>query len=108
MSLPRPAQTVVGNTVPISAVNPPQLSLKADAAAWTRWRKMFESYAKITKSVNKKLEEQVAVLSTVISIDALEIYAALPFANEKEKNDLKRTLELFEEHLVGKRKVTYE
>ena len=80
---------MAGSTVTITAVNPPQLSLKADtaAAAWTRWRKTFESYAKITKLTDKDPEEQVAVLITIISIDTLEIYAALPFANEREKND---------------------
>ena len=85
---------MAGSTVTITAVNPPQLSSKA-AAAWTRWRKMLESYTKITKLTDKDPEERVAVLITDIGIDTLKIYTALPFANEREKNDLKRKLDLF-------------
>ena len=63
---------------------------------------MLESYTKITNLTDKDPEERVAVLITDIGIDTLKIYTALPFANEREKNNLKRMLNLCEKHFVGK------
>ena len=62
----------------------------------------------MTQLGNKDPEDQVAILITVIGLDALEVFETLLFAREKDKEDLKIILDLFEEHFVGKRNVIYE
>ena len=68
----------------------------------------FETYQEVTELDKRPDKYKVSVLLTCILKSAIRLYNGLPFASDDEQKDLKKTLDLFEEHFVGKRNDIYE
>ena len=89
--------------MPVEA--PPRLEDDLTAEDWRIWQQQFEAYRELTELDKRPDKYKVCVVDMHLEVDYL--YNALPFASDDEWKDLK-TLDLFEEHFVGKRNDIYE
>ena len=78
------------------------------AEEWQIWRQQFEAFADVTELGSRQAGYQVSVLKAYMSTSAFRVYNGLPFASAEEQKNLKKTLDLFEEHYVGKCNEIYE
>ena len=87
---------------------PPALDPHADAAAWKRWKTLFEAYATISKLSERSEEERAATIVAIMGMEAIDLYHSLPFANVGEKANVSKVVEYLEEYFVGKRNEIFE
>ena len=87
---------------------PPALDPHADAAAWKRWKTLFEAYATISKLSERSKEERAATIVAIMGMEAIDLYHSLPLANTGEKANVSKVVEYLEEYFVGKRNEIFE
>ena len=75
---------------------------------WKLWLQMWNAHAILTDLANKPAEYQVAKFITCIGPDALQVHNSLPFAEEGDKGNLKKILDLWEAHCVPSTNVIFE
>ena len=61
---------------------PPALDPHADAAAWKRWKTLFEACATISKLSERSEEERAATIVAIMGMEAIDLYHSLPFVAE--------------------------
>ncbi|XP_062516385.1 uncharacterized protein K02A2.6-like [Corticium candelabrum] len=99
------AQLLVQATFP----SPGPLQVKGNLAEnWREWSQLWRSYETVTRMTSQPDEYRLASFITCIGRAGLRIYNSLPFAEEAEKTDMARVIELMEAHCVGEANVTYE
>ena len=76
----------------------------ADAAAWKRWKTMFEAYATISKLSERSEEERAATIVAISGMEAIDLYHSLPFVNARQKANVSKVVEYLEEYFVGEEK----
>ena len=84
------------------------LDVRGGAPAWSRWCQLWNAHEILTKLSSKSKEEQIATFLTALGIDALDVFNALPFANEDEKKDLPGILKKMDDYFIGERNIIYE
>lgn len=88
---------------------PPKIQLKGNLANnWKTWKQIWDAYELVTKNKEQSHQYRVATFITVIGREAIEIHNGLPFANEDEKQDMDKILELWQNYCMGKTNITYE
>ena len=91
--------------------DPPQLDGINDmnqAKCWRKLRQNWEAYAIVTGLERKDPKVRVATLVMILGPDAIDVYNALDYEQESDKEKLDVILTLMEEHYKGKVNVTFE
>ena len=86
----------------------PPLDVRDGAPAWSLWHQLWNAHEILTKLSSKSKEEQIATFLTALGIDALDVFNALPFANEDEKKDLPGILKKMDDYFIGEWSIIYE
>ena len=99
----------------VAAALPPPEPLQLDgidganqAKCWRKWRQRWEAYAIVTGLEKKDPKVRVATLVMSLGPDAIDVYNALDYEQESDKEKLDVILNLMEEHYKGKVNVTFE
>ena len=88
---------------------PPRLELSGKVAeSWKKWKQRWESFEIASRLVDQENKYRVATFITCVGDDAIEIYNALPFEQEEDKQNMSKVLELMERHCIGQTNVIYE
>ena len=89
---------------------PPKLQLQSGNLfkEWKQWRQIWDAYEEVTDLRNKTSRLRVATFITCIGKEALEVHNGLPFQSDDEKADIKKVLELWQNHCIGKTNIIYE
>ena len=88
---------------------PPRLELSGNVAeSWKKWKQRWESFEIASRLVDQENKYRVATFITCVGDDAIEIYNALPFEQEEDKQNMSKVLELMERHCIGQTNVIYE
>ena len=88
---------------------PPRLELSGNVAEnWKKWKQRWESFEIASRLVDQENKYRVATFITCVGDDAIEIYNALPFEQEEDKQNMSKVLELMERHCIGQTNVIYE
>ena len=75
---------------------------------WRDWQQVWNFYEIVARLNSQTDDYRLATFITCIEHAGLSIYNSLPFANNAEKRDMAKVLELMEAHCIGERSVTYE
>ena len=89
---------------------PRQLVVRGNLSQnWREFRQIWDSYEVLTNLRQPEMKEnRMATFITCIGYETLQIYNALPFADETEKGDLDRVLDKMQEYCLGETNVIYE
>jgi len=89
---------------------PPRLQLQSGnlSKEWKKWRPIWDAYEEATNLRNKTSRVRVATFITYIGKESLEVHDGLPFQSDDEKTDIKKVLELWQNHCIGKTNIIYE
>ncbi|XP_032241511.2 uncharacterized protein K02A2.6-like [Nematostella vectensis] len=75
---------------------------------WKTFKRLWINYEIASQLDKQRMELRTATLISCIGPEALEIYDGLPFANEEDKTNINRIMELMEAHCVGETNEIYE
>ena len=97
-------------TAHMASFSPPgHLKVKGDLAQnWREWRQLWNAYEVVAGLSEASRQYRVATFITCIGPSGLRIYNVLPFANEDEKQQMDKVLQLFERHCLGETNIIYE
>lgn len=99
------AVNVFSSQVPL----PSKLSITGDIANnWKKWKQIWTSFEVVTRLKDQSNEYRTATFITCIGPEGLEIYNGLPFANDADKGDIDKVIELMDAYCVGETNVIYE
>ena len=87
---------------------PPPLKLQCTEQQWKSWRQLFESYSVLAGFDDLLDERRKATIVTVVGLEALALYNTLPFQQTEDRTNLKKILDFFECHFVGRQNVTFK
>jgi hypothetical protein len=88
---------------------PPKLDMKGPLATnWKRWKQIWDSFEIVSKLKNADKEYRTATFITCIGPDAMDVFNGLPFANEGEKKDIDKVIELMDKFCIGETNELYE
>ena len=99
------APQFIQSTIPL----PSKLELKGNLAVnWKRFKRLWTNYEIASRLRTQTSELRTATLLTCIGPDILEIYDGLPFANDEEKTNVDKVIELLEAYFIGETNEIYE
>ncbi len=92
-------------TIPL----PASLKITASnlAAEWKRFRGQWTNYVKAAKVHQEDKDVQAAILLACIGTDAYNIFDAMQFDSENDRQDPNQIIESFERHCVGETNKVY-
>ena len=99
------APQFIQSTIPL----PSKLELKGNLAVnWKRFKRLWTNYEIASRLRTQTSELRTATLLTCIGPDILEIYDGLPFANDEEKTNVDKVIELLEAYFIGETNEIYQ
>jgi hypothetical protein len=88
---------------------PPKLEVTGDIAGhWKRCKRMWQNYEIVTRLDGEPTEYRAATFLSCVGPEALDVFEGLPFADEAERSNIDKILELFEQYCLGEVNETYE
>ena len=105
----QPAAVAGAVLVQVTVPMPGPLRTKGSLSQnWREWQQVWNSYEIVARLNSQTDDYRLATFITCIGHAGLRIYNSLPFANNAEKRDMAKVLELMEAHCIGETNVTYE
>ena len=99
------APQFIQSTIPL----PSKLELKGNLAVnWKCFKSLWLNYEIASRPQTQTSELRTATLLTCIGPDILEINDGLPFANDEEKTNVDKVIELLEAYFIGETNEIYE
>ena len=78
------------------------------AQRWNRWEKQFNTFFTACELVKKDKAVQVAILLHTAGTDAQEIHEQFQFAEEADKKDYAKVLQMFKDYCHPRKNTVYE
>ena len=78
------------------------------AENWKVWKQMWSNYIIITKLGTQPPEYKVALFLHCIGLDALKIFNGFQFDNPKDRSDLNKIIEKFDQYTTGELNEKFE
>ena len=78
------------------------------AANWKNWIQIWKAFEIVTGLGKQPSTLRVATFITRIGPDTLEIHTGLPFQSDNDRQNINKTLELWQNYCIEKTNVIYE
>ncbi len=75
---------------------------------WVKWKRAFETYFTAAEIEKKSAKVQIAILLHTAGPEAQVIHSQFVFANETDKDDIKKVLELFDAFCMPRKNIVSE